>query len=71
MLMLGPVSSASPDTPGSPFILFGSAMLAYLWGRYLRGDRDPKVTMFNMIVVSLAMLFMVAVGIWQLIRNGW
>jgi hypothetical protein len=71
-ILLGPLSSASPNGQGLffsvLFILIGAWGLIRTWTDYRKRRAESSVPLFNVIAVTgLATLFIVA-GIWGLFR---
>jgi len=65
-MMLGPVSSATPE--GAPWLLIpgGFIVLVGGWYYYFKPGRTKEKSLYNMIVFSSVCLLMIGLGAWPL-----
>jgi len=72
-LLLGPVSSATPNGQGPLFswflILVGIYVAGSSWRFYLKRRNDTDVPIGNLVGVSAVSLALVAAGVWELFRR--
>ena len=72
LVLLGPLSSASPNGLGPVFscllALLGCYVLTRSWTYYLKHRRENQIPIFNMVFMSLVSLSLTAMGIWGVVR---
>jgi hypothetical protein len=73
LILLGPVSSASPNGQGPLFswflILVGGYVAVSAWRHYLKRRHDTEVPFLNLLGISGVSLILIAAGIWELFRS--
>ena len=72
LVLLGPVSSASPNGQGPLFswfsILAGGYVAVSVWHHYLKRRHDAQIPVLNLVGISVVCLILIAVGIKGLLR---
>jgi hypothetical protein len=72
LMLLGPVSSASPKGPGTIFsglfIIIGTWVLVRTWNDYLKRRRSTNIPMGNLLWVSGLATFFIVAGIWGVLH---
>jgi hypothetical protein len=72
--LLGPVSSGTPNGPGTVFSWLAIAVAVYVgasaWRHYLKQPREPAVPFPTIILLTAIVLLLIAAGIWGLLRSG-
>jgi len=73
LMLLGPVSSASPNGQGLLFswflILVGGYVAVSAWRYYLKRQRRSDVPFLNVVGISVVCLVLIVAGIWELFHS--
>ncbi len=72
LMLLGPVSSASPNPPGllwSLILIFGGGYVGVrAWRYYLKRRHDIKISLSDVVFITVICLSMISIGAWGLFR---